>query len=352
MESYSEFVPFCRTSNIIRRRGADDFDAQLSLGFLAFTEDYVSQVRLLPPRSIRATASNTPLFVQLDTTWTFDEGTTPDTCMLRLQLTMQLRSLLHDQALSRVIDRVAEEQVSAFRRRCDEQLIGGAGKSAAVASPTRVSPSSRASTAQTPARPPPPLAIRAEPAWRQRVDAAFDAHAVNESLSLHRFVEAFRSLAIAERGAATERTPPEPRAADSTCQTSGLPAVGRGSAEAGRGSAAHTRLVEMPISMVEIPEMLLASWFLEVRCRHSAGRRTPAREGMRGGTCPCAADGGMQSTREPRPRLPTQFDDDASGSISREEFRRNLWLLTCASAEEQAAHAFAKLDANGSVALL
>ena len=38
---YHEFVPFCGTSEIIAQHSRDSFDARLSLGFLAFTEEYV-----------------------------------------------------------------------------------------------------------------------------------------------------------------------------------------------------------------------------------------------------------------------------------------------------------------------
>ena len=42
------------------------------------------------------------------------------------------------------------------------------------------------------------------------------------------------------------------------------------------------------------------------------------------------------------------FDEDASGDVDREEFRRNLWMLTRATEEERMAYAFQRLDANGS----
>ena len=46
-----------------------------------------------------------------------------------------------------------------------------------------------------------------------------------------------------------------------------------------------------------------------------------------------------------------EFDEDASGHVDRDEFVRNLWLLTRASEAERMAHAFHQLDANGSGAL-
>lgn len=291
VESYTNFIPFCRTSRIMQRHADGTFDAKLSLGFLAFSEDYVSRVRLTPPSAIVASASNTPLFERLDTSWRFVDGSVPGTCDAYFELSMLLRSVVHDQALTRVIDRVAAEQVAAFTRRCDELAHKSAQASAAASSspptqapphastPLRTSTSPPSSTQppppSTPSTPPtrpsaaaapPPLgsALAAGPAWRQRVDAAFDAHAVDGSLSLGRFVEACRHLG----------------------DVVGEPAS-----------------VDEPVS-----EVLLAAWYVE-------------------------------------------FDDDASGTIEREEFSRNLWLLTQASEEERLGHAFRKLDHNGSGAL-
>ena len=43
---YSEFLPFCTVSDIVKRRDDCSFDARLSLGFMAFTEEYVSRVQV------------------------------------------------------------------------------------------------------------------------------------------------------------------------------------------------------------------------------------------------------------------------------------------------------------------
>ena len=60
VESYREFVPFCSASDIVARESELSFDARLSLGFLAFTEEYVSHVSLKPPHAVTASATNTP----------------------------------------------------------------------------------------------------------------------------------------------------------------------------------------------------------------------------------------------------------------------------------------------------
>lgn len=276
--SYSQFLPFCKMSRIVKRHGAAEFDAELSLGFLAFSDEYVSRVRLMPPSAIVASASHTPLFEQLITSWRFFDGAVPGTCDAHFELSMQLRSIVYDQALARVIDRVAADQMAAFIRRCDEltarkksvQELPTSAKTAETSSPVRT----RAFLTATPRTASAAAAVAMEPLWRQHVDIAFDAHAVDGALSLGRFVEACRHLGIAQDGAqGVELRSPS------------------------------TAVRDDPVSGV-----LLAAWFVE-------------------------------------------FDDDANGTIEREEFSRNLWLLTKASDEERMGHMFRKLDHNGSGAV-
>ena len=274
--SYSQFLPFCKMSRIVKRHGAAEFEAELSLGFLAFSDEYVSRVRLMPPSAIVASASHTPLFEQLITSWRFFDGAVPGTCDAHFELIMQLRSIVYDQALARVIDRVAAEQMAAFTRRCDELAarkkleLPTSAKTAETSSPV----CTRASLTATPRTASAAAAVAMEPLWRQQVDIAFDAHAVDGALSLGRFVEACRHLGIAQDGAqGVELRSPSTAAWDG------------------------------PVS-----EVLLAAWFVE-------------------------------------------FDDDANGTIEREEFSHNLWLLTKASDEERMDHMFRKLDHNGSGAV-
>ena len=221
---YHEFVPFCGTSEIIAQHSRDSFDARLSLGFLAFTEEYVSRVQLSPPFSVVAEASGTPLFSHLRTEWRFDDGGASST-RLHFHLDMQLRSVVHDQALRTVIDRVASEQMAAFKKRChtlhatatdgtsraDSAATAEAASAsaadatgaafAAACAPATAAAAAAAAAADSAARLPAAFApLQVEPAWRQKVDAAFDAHALDgERLTLPRFVEACRALGVSKR---------------------------------------------------------------------------------------------------------------------------------------------------------
>ena len=300
---YSEFVPYCGSSTVLTRRdGGRSFDAELSLGFMAFTEDYVSRVDLQRPSSIIASASETPLFTHLRTEWRFD-AIGPESCQLHFHLDMLLRSLVYDQALKRVIDLVAAQQVAAFKRRCDEVAVEWrtsqqqqqqqqqqpvAASAAASVGAAFTKPATAQSAAALPA-----FSygfLQAEPAWRQRVDRAFDSHAINGSLTLPRFVEACRALRVMQ----TATVPLD------TSLVSNLDSANKTSSH--QSSSLDTAME------AELSQAVLAAWFVE-------------------------------------------FDEDASGHVDRDEFVRNLWLLTRASEAERMAHAFHQLDANGSGAL-
>ena len=293
--SYKDFVPFCGESTVLsagrKGVGAEDgegsFDARLSLGFYAFSEQYVSRVTLRRPGSIVAAAKDTNLFEFLRTEWRFEEAS-EERCTLHFHLDLLLRSSLHDQALKRVIDRVARQQVDAFMRRCDEiegkRRLEAKRRPSSVATSTAASQSSPASTWSLP-----PV----EPAWRQRVDSAFDAHASGGALSLPRFVEACRALQVAPpRSLLPHYAPPAAAAA----------AAATAAAAASTAASASAVAAALPSS---VQHASLAAWFVH-------------------------------------------FDEDSSGDVDRDEFRRNLWMLTRATEEERMAYAFRRLDANGS----
>ena len=120
VDAYAKFLPFCTASRVVGRHGPESFDAELGIGFLAFDERYVSRVTLERPRAVSAVATNSGPFAHCRTAWRLrDADAGAPGCELDFRLSMQMRTLLHDQALRRVIDRVVDQQVAAFRSRCE-----------------------------------------------------------------------------------------------------------------------------------------------------------------------------------------------------------------------------------------
>ncbi|KAI9064862.1 hypothetical protein FKP32DRAFT_1610972 [Trametes sanguinea] len=77
--SYPRFLPFCTNARVLNTHsphpdqlGRTTMDVELTVGFMSFTESYVSKVTCRPYESVEAVAaSSTPLFKSLNTVWRF-----------------------------------------------------------------------------------------------------------------------------------------------------------------------------------------------------------------------------------------------------------------------------------------
>lgn len=155
--SYHRFIPFCTGSRIVtpaRRlphgtsNHSDAFlmEAELTVGFLAFQESYVSQVTCKPYEYVEAIASSsTPLFKTLTTTWHFEPAspksphpsfqylpTYPnglkhvEPTLVTLDLAYAFSNPLHASVSSTFFGQVSKLMVKAFEERCLEVYGPGA----------------------------------------------------------------------------------------------------------------------------------------------------------------------------------------------------------------------------------
>ncbi|KAI0278612.1 dehydrase and lipid transport-domain-containing protein [Russula aff. rugulosa BPL654] len=153
VESYASFVPFCTRSRVIRHLApaptpatpnAQQMEAELTVAFLAFTEQYTSRVTCVPYESVKAVAeSATPLFKSLETTWRFhpvlathqsNDHPTPSTpsrpqtlasedigpTVISLSLSFAFANPVHSAVSSAFFGRVSGLMVKAFEERCSE----------------------------------------------------------------------------------------------------------------------------------------------------------------------------------------------------------------------------------------
>ncbi|KAI3785480.1 hypothetical protein L1987_44598 [Smallanthus sonchifolius] len=65
VDMYQDFLPWCRRSDIVRRHADGSFDAELEIGFKFLVESYVSHVKLMKPKLIKTTSSQSNLFDHL-----------------------------------------------------------------------------------------------------------------------------------------------------------------------------------------------------------------------------------------------------------------------------------------------
>ncbi|KIY73761.1 hypothetical protein CYLTODRAFT_434109 [Cylindrobasidium torrendii FP15055 ss-10] len=132
--AYPRFIPYCTSSRILaqtqRADGAVLMDAELTVGFMAFTESYVSKVTCVPHKSVEAVASSeTPLFKSLSTLWRFQPATPtdPNKTLVTLDLAYAFTNPLHAAVSSSFFGKVSGMMVQAFEDRCAE-VYGRGGR--------------------------------------------------------------------------------------------------------------------------------------------------------------------------------------------------------------------------------
>lgn len=155
IDSYASFVPFCTRSRVIRplaptptpaMPNAQQMEAELTVAFLAFTEQYTSRVTCVPYESVKAVAeSATPLFKSLETNWRFhpassthqsndhpSPSTTPSQSqpplapedvgptLISLTLSFAFANPVHTAVSNAFFGRVSGLMVKAFEERCSK----------------------------------------------------------------------------------------------------------------------------------------------------------------------------------------------------------------------------------------
>ncbi|KAH9943152.1 dehydrase and lipid transport-domain-containing protein [Epithele typhae] len=140
--SYPRFLPFCTNARVLSKKphpsdaGHLNMDVELTVGFLNFTESYISKVTLRPYESAVA-ASSTPVFKTLDTIWRFQPAppqspppgsrisssttsTAAGPTLVTLDLKFAFASPVHAAVSASVFGQVSKMMVQAFEQRCQE----------------------------------------------------------------------------------------------------------------------------------------------------------------------------------------------------------------------------------------
>jgi ribosome-associated toxin RatA of RatAB toxin-antitoxin module len=124
VDQYKAFVPWCVNSVVVRAPQAPGapLEAELAVGFHAFSERYTSRVTLAPQRSVVAVASGTTLFSHLVNMWEFEPGPTPGSTWLTFRVEFQFRSQLYAAVSQMFFNEVVKNMVQAFEGRCRDTL--------------------------------------------------------------------------------------------------------------------------------------------------------------------------------------------------------------------------------------
>lgn len=127
MDSYSQFLPLCTHSKIIRH-SADgrSFDGMLTVGLPPlFSEEYISRVQVIPERltiESQSIKSKNNTFDSLRSRWTLKEIELSDEicCDVDFEVEMTVSDPFIVQVLDKVLEHAAGRQVEAFEKRCHQ----------------------------------------------------------------------------------------------------------------------------------------------------------------------------------------------------------------------------------------
>ncbi|RUS22301.1 hypothetical protein BC937DRAFT_89774 [Endogone sp. FLAS-F59071] len=148
VDQYHLFVPWCTYSRVLSTKiiqgvsvkkdqghaGAVTtvMKAELSVGFKAFSERYVSEVTCEKPWKVKALSADSSLFRNLVTTWRFTPALPPSTllttldaqqypsCHVDFQVAFEFASPLHVQVANLFFDQISKEMIQAFEQRCEK----------------------------------------------------------------------------------------------------------------------------------------------------------------------------------------------------------------------------------------
>ncbi|KAH8830817.1 dehydrase and lipid transport-domain-containing protein [Flagelloscypha sp. PMI_526] len=133
--SYPTFIPHCTSCRVLKSSthpisNVKEMEAELTVGFLAFTESYVSNVTCIPNESVKAVAtSSTPLFTSLTTLWKFKSSLPSQQqspTVVSLDLEYAFANPLHATVSDKFFGKVSKLMVTAFEERCEK--IYGTGQ--------------------------------------------------------------------------------------------------------------------------------------------------------------------------------------------------------------------------------
>lgn len=128
VDRYSEFLPLCSHSQVLRKFANDRvFEAALTVGLAPFfQETYVSRVTINPEDlTVQARSVQSKLFDSLNSQWRIRkiDGEPKNQCLVDFEVEITASDPIIIQALDRVLEQVAGQQVRAFEKRCGELPI-------------------------------------------------------------------------------------------------------------------------------------------------------------------------------------------------------------------------------------
>ena len=115
VESYPEFLPWCLSSRIVKKIDDNNFDAELTVGYKAIDEKYVSRIHAEYEKKIISKAISGP-FKSLDSSWYF-KNIDKKQCRVDFMIEYQFKSFFLDKVMGSLFKKATIKMLDAFELR-------------------------------------------------------------------------------------------------------------------------------------------------------------------------------------------------------------------------------------------
>ena len=115
VESYPEFLPWCLSSRIVKKIDDSNFDAELTVGYKAIDEKYVSRIQAEYEKKIISKAISWP-FKSLDSSWYF-KNIDKKQCRVDFMIEYQFKSFFLDKVMGSLFKKATIKMLDAFEFR-------------------------------------------------------------------------------------------------------------------------------------------------------------------------------------------------------------------------------------------
>ena len=115
VETYPEFLPWCLSSRIVKKFDDSNFDAELTVGYKAIDEKYISRIKAEYEKKIISKAISGP-FKSLDSSWHF-KNIDKKQCRVDFIIEYQFKSFFLDKVMGSLFKKATIKMLDAFELR-------------------------------------------------------------------------------------------------------------------------------------------------------------------------------------------------------------------------------------------
>ena len=114
IEKYSEFLPWCKDSNVYDING-NEFYSDITVGFNLISETFTSKVVIDKPLQVVSSATNDP-FKKMINKWNI-KSLNSEKCEVSLVIEYEFKSIILKKLLGHFFDQAAMKMINAFEKR-------------------------------------------------------------------------------------------------------------------------------------------------------------------------------------------------------------------------------------------